>query len=363
MPYSGEVARVSVVIVCLWGVAALPSDPAVGLRNIGVVPEKIPFFRSSAPHRGLQDLSQQQHRELLLGGSIWNFSLSILNAILRFWGFPGFNNDDDDGVGEDDILVQYTPDPVDWSRSYSLVDDSSLVLDHSPDGITWLPNTAWVPWDGTVYDPRTMTDAEFASAVCPTGDTIRGLREVFYEHNPFANLQRPTKAEVDHWHSIALTHLRRLVGIDHPAVPDHCLFARALWSQERKLSTQWDDAYPDNTCVGSNNFHCGATFVPGPEDQVPYLPSEDFPPCAFTSGGSEAISTAPKMDIPWSIKWVRAFCGFLNSEGPNGGHVGPFLRRETFGFSFWDVNPDSSNSNAVLRAKWGGELVSLPWAE
>jgi hypothetical protein len=46
----------------------------------------------------------------------------------------------------------------------------------------------------------------------------------------------------------------------------------------------------------------------------------------------------------------------LIQEGFFGGHVGPFFHREKFGFSFWDGDPANNNNNAVLRAKWTGQL-------
>lgn len=46
------------------------------------------------------------------------------------------------------------------------------------------------------------------------------------------------------------------------------------------------------------------------------------------------------------------------AEGFWGGHVGPWFHREKFGFSFWDPDPDNNNNNAILRAKWTGNLMS-----
>ena len=45
------------------------------------------------------------------------------------------------------------------------------------------------------------------------------------------------------------------------------------------------------------------------------------------------------------------------AEGFWGGHIGPWFHREKFGLSFWDHDPDDSGSNAVVRAKWTGELM------
>lgn len=138
------------------------------------------------------------------------------------------------------------------------------------------------------------------------------------------------------------------------------MFARALWGQQRKFTTMWDAAYPSGTCTASNP-HCGASFVPSPADQAPYLPP-GHPPCG-TPGGAEGVTSAPKSNIPWAIKWSRAFCQFLGSEGFWGGHVGPFFHREKFGFSFWDNNPANNNNNAILRAKWTGALRKTPYCQ
>lgn len=117
----------------------------------------------------------------------------------------------------------------------------------------------------------------------------------------------------------------------------------------------WDEDYPDKTCAHSTNSHCGATFIPTAEDQEPYLPV-GHPTCKKTAG-AEGITSAPKSNIPWSIKWVRGFCSFLDKEGFWGGHVQPFFHREKFAWSFWDFKPDSQRSNAVLRCKWSGKLL------
>ncbi len=259
-------------------------------------------------------------------------------------------------------LEQYTPDQADWSTFYSKVNSVSSITSHAPDDIGWI--TSWPQWDGTVYDPTQMSKAEFTNAICPFGDRIRGIREVFYENTPFADNKNPTKAEVDEWHRIALNHVRAMVGYtseDYQVKKDHCMFARALWGQQRRNTTMWDAQYPGTVgsaygpCQGSDNAHCGATFIPSLEDQRPYLP-DGHEGCS-TQAGSEGVSSAPKSDIPWSIKWSRAFCQFLGSEGFWGGHVGPFFHREKFGFSFWDNEPNNNSSNATLRAKWTGRLL------
>ena len=136
----------------------------------------------------------------------------------------------------------------------------------------------------------------------------------------------------------------------------HCLFARALWGDQRKYTTMWDAKYTGTVgsaagpCEGSNNAHCGASFIPDAADQGPYLPS-GHAPCRAAQG-AEGVLGGPKTDIPWSIKWSRGLCNTLHAEGFFGGHVGPFFRREKFGFSFWDTG-----THAVLRGKWTGALL------
>lgn len=112
-------------------------------------------------------------------------------------------------------LVQYTPEQADWSTfQVKAIDESSSNTAHDPDGIGWIAADNWVAaqWDGTVYNPSRMTKAEFSAAICPSVDRIRGIREVFYQHNPFADNVNPTKAELDEWHRIALNHVRALIG-------------------------------------------------------------------------------------------------------------------------------------------------------
>jgi hypothetical protein len=96
------------------------------------------------------------------------------------------------------------------------------------------------------------------------------------------------------------------------------------------------------------------TFIPSAEDQAPYF-GETKLVCTATAG-SEGVFSGPKSNIPWSLKWSRAFCNTLAAEGFWGGHTGPWFHREKFGFSFWDSDANNNNSMAVLRAKWTGKL-------
>ncbi|WKK77530.1 hypothetical protein QYS49_10550 [Marivirga salinae] len=263
-------------------------------------------------------------------------------------------------------LEQYTPDQADWTTFDTKPFEGGTNTSHAPNGVGWLTAESWgeAEWDGTVYDPTTMSQDKFADCLCPSGDQIRGIREVFYKNNPFEDVNKPTKAEVDEWHRIAINHIRALVGYtseDRQIKKDHCLFARALWGDQRKFTTIWDEKYPGENgtaygpCQGSANAHCGASFIPDLEDQISYLP-EGHDGCS-TQAGAEGVFSGPKSNIPWSIKFSRAFCSTLRAEGFWGGHTGPWFHREKFGFSFWDNDPSNNNNNAILRAKWGGKLM------
>lgn len=262
-------------------------------------------------------------------------------------------------------LEQFTPAQANW-QTFATKPVAAGNRAHDPDSVRWITPATWeaARWDGTIYNPSQMSPQAFVRAICPTVDTVRGLREVFYRHRPFADNANPTRAEVDEWHRIAINHVRALIGYTSPerqVQKDHCLFARALWGDERRFTTQWDERYPGmngsaaGPCVGSSNAHCGATFLPSPEEQAPYLPA-GHPSCT-AGAGSEGVFSGPKSNIPWSIKWSRALCNTLIAEGFWGGHVGPWFHRERFGFSFWDPDPSNNNNNAILRAKWSGNLL------
>lgn len=261
-------------------------------------------------------------------------------------------------------LEQYTPDKADWTTFYEkAVTNNNGNTDHSPDGIGWISRDDWVEWDGTLYDPSEYSRSEFAKLIC-TGSTVRGLREVFYNHNPFSDIENPTKAEVDNWHAIAVNHVRAMVnytGEEYTIKPDKCLHIRALWSDERFFTDMWDEDYPDGTCAGTTNPHCGASFVPNVEDQQPYLP-DGIDRCVKYAG-SEGMFNAAKSNIPWSIKWARPFCATLGGEGFWGGHTGPWFHRPRFGWSWYDSDPDNGNSNAGLRTKWGGSSAAVKYVD
>ncbi len=287
--------------------------------------------------------------------------------IAFFAALLGCSDDNEDGgINQTAQAEQYTPDQANWESFSSKPFQNGTNTSHDPDGVGWISQVDWEAsrWDGTVFDPSQMSKDEFACAICPSGDRIRGIREVFYAENPFVDNSNPTKAEVDEWHRIAINHVRSLVGYtaaERQVQKDHCLFSRALWGDERKFTTMWDSQYPGENgsaagpCQGSGNAHCGASFIPNFQDQVPYLP-QGHEGCS-AGAGAEGVFNASKSNIPWSIKWSRSFCSALKTEGFWGGHVGPRFHREKFGFSFWDSKPQDNNSIAVLRAKWGGKLL------
>jgi hypothetical protein len=261
--------------------------------------------------------------------------------------------------------TQFTPDQADWSTFFTKPLASGIAA-HDPDSVGWLSQTSWAAakWDGTIYNPSKMTKSEFAAAICPSVDQTRGIREVFYKHQPFADNKSPTKAEIDEWHRIAINHVRALVGYtseDRQVQKDHCMFARATWGDERKFTTKWDAKYPGTLgsaagpCRGSSNAHCGASFIPDLADQASYLP-KGHPGCS-AGAGAEGVLVGPKADIPWSVKWSRALCNTLIAEGFWGGHTGPWFHREKFGLSFWDTSPSNNNSAVVVRGKWTGKLM------
>jgi len=270
---------------------------------------------------------------------------------------------------------QFTPDQADWSTltAGSIADDQ---IGHDPDSILWISQAAWAEaaWDGTPYDPGQLSKQELADAICVGGgDRVRGIRQLFYLHQPFADNANPTKAEVDEWHRLVLTHVRALVGYTGPeyeAVKDHCLFAQALWANQRKQTTDWDTLHPTGShCAGPCSQypggcagHCGSTFLPSVEEQAPFLPEGSPEFCTLSTastgqGRAEGIFSV-KSRIPWSIKWSRSFCHTLREEGFFGGHTGPWFGRQKFGFDFWDSDPNNPQSSAVLRAKWSGNLVA-----
>ncbi|MEQ8548676.1 MAG: hypothetical protein RIC03_12240 [Cyclobacteriaceae bacterium] len=294
---------------------------------------------------------------------VWFYTITSISIGISMFSCSNEDVSNDINASQ---LEQYTPDQADWSTFATKPFVGGTNTSHDPDGVGWLSPESWAAaeWDGTIYNPSEMSKEKLVECLCPSVDQVRGIREVFYKHKPFADNKNPTKAEVDEWHRIAINHVRALVGYtseDRQVKKDHCLFARALWGDERKFTTMWDAKYPGNMgsaagpCQGSGNAHCGASFIPNADDQAPYL--HDHHTVCTAGQGAEGVFNGPKSNIPWSLKWSRGFCNTLIAEGFWGGHVGPWFHRETFGFSFWDNDPSNNNNNAILRAKWSGTLM------
>jgi hypothetical protein len=251
------------------------------------------------------------------------------------------------GNDNSEILPRYTPEQSDWSST------CDNVADHTP------PLSE--VWDKTtIYNPVTSLDlakprdeSVFYNQMCPKNSNgqniLRGLSQLFDELQPFVDNANPTKAEVDRWNGIVLTHIRKLAGIVHEAKPDICLMARALWANQWRHTTVWsvaDAANPSQyVCPKTgSDMHCGASFVPNTiEKQSPYLPI-DHGMCSAGAGAEGAFGH--NYGTPWSLKTAGVFCGTLKAEGYWGGHTGPFWHREKFGFGFWH--------DGSARFKWGG---------
>lgn len=177
-----------------------------------------------------------------------------------------------------------------------------------------------------------------------------GQRELFYKYNPFEDVFKPSKADVDEWNRILLNHIRQLFGYTGPEYeiePDVCLHALAMWNQERRMTTMWDEKYPVGADCKTGRPHACDLFYPtNPADQRPYLP-EGHPGCTFSGGTAAGILAGAKADIPWSIALSRVFCITLRNAGFWGGHLGPFFRRSMFGVNFWDEDSSDMSSMAV----------------
>jgi hypothetical protein len=243
---------------------------------------------------------------------------------------------------------------------------NKLGFRHDPDGITWMGRDGWIPWDGvTTYNPCKLTKQQLFDSIFPPPsrvNSMRGIREVFYQVKPFANNSNPTVSEIENWNIEVIRHFRRLLGFNqttHPVRNDKCTYLKAAWAEERARTNYWSAKYPGTpesdvgpcTIPYSRNAHCGASFLPNPADQAPYL-SANMGPCSAV-GGAEGVSNI-KTDIPWAIFMGRIIGQFLASDGI-GAHTGPFVGRELFGSAWYqDVgNP----ANTVARTKWSGNLA------
>lgn len=242
---------------------------------------------------------------------------------------------------------------------------------HDPDGVPYISHGSWIPWDGvTTINPCTSTTAQISAFVFPPpggSNCMRGLRDLFYQIKPFADNSNPTVAEIENWNIEVIRLFRRLLGFNqttHPVFNDKCTFLKAAWSNERDHTNYWSASYPGSldgpygpcTLPKSSNPHCGASFIPTPTDQTPYLCPPTMDPCQpnTITGGTEGVSSHNE-DIPWCCKMSRIISAYLGSDGI-GGHTGPFIGRHCFGSSWW-LNP-SKPGVVVVRDKWTGPLAA-----
>lgn len=243
------------------------------------------------------------------------------------------------------------------------------VTDQSPYGIGWISPGQWAgaAWDRTTtIDLNTMTTAQACAWLWPSGaDVLRGTRELYDDWGGFNDPKNPTPREIEEYIVKYILHFRKLTRNPVPLTLDGCLMLRALWSDERKYTTKWDTLYPGTCgsafgpcqpCGSGGNDHCGESFIPDANDQLPYIDQSGCVTNTCTPTGSSAagISSNPKADIPWSIKLSRVMQFWFCSK--DAGHFGPFMRRERLGFHFLVF----TGAGMTWRGKWAGTLHTVP---
>jgi hypothetical protein len=227
---------------------------------------------------------------------------------------------------------------------------SKLGLRHDPDGITWMGRDGWIPWDGvTTYNPCTMTKQQLFDSIFPPPNRVnsmRGIRELFYQVKPFADNSNPTVSEIENWNIEVIRHFRRLLGFNqstHPVRNDKCMYLKAGWVEERARTNYWSATYS-----GTLESADGPCTIPYSRNAL----SSNMGPCS-AGGGAEGVSNI-KTDIPWAIVMSRIIGQFLASDGI-GAHTGPFVGRELFGSAWYQ---DMGNpAIMVARTKWSGNLA------
>ena len=242
---------------------------------------------------------------------------------------------------------------------------TSLNMRHDPDGVTWLTPANWATgeWNGTqTWNPCVLTKSQFMAGVFPSSPNVmRGLRQLFYQINPFVDVNNPTIAEIDAWHIEVIRLFRRLCGkseATHPISNSPELYYLALWATERYKTSKWDSAYPGTwnssygPCVPSpTNAHCGAGFIPNCSDQIA---SHIYPGqrCIGDESFAEGVFTT-NANIPWCIKFSRVLSAIIGAEYKTG-HAGPFHKRDKIGLCWAGTAP-----TVTVRVKWGMNEGSL----
>ncbi len=252
------------------------------------------------------------------------------------------------------------------------------VSSQDPDGINWLPSSHWTnsTWDGMPIDPTNPPGGNLCNWIRPSHPyVVRGIRERFYELNPFADNTAPTPAEIDAWNIEVIRHFRNMFGNVIPVNPDARLYLEARWASERKRTEYWDSSYPPTGSYGdaygpcwnppgndvdTAGGHCGASFFPNSTDRSGYISqapyNNDFATypelSTYTARRAQAEGLAGvNADLPWSIKLAFIIANWICSEGLSG-HPGPYVNpttaRETFGSDFWYTG----GSTVYFRGKW-----------
>ena len=256
----------------------------------------------------------------------------------------------------------------------------SSVTSQDPDGIGWIQPSVWTnaTWDGIPIDPTAPPGGNLCAWLRPASGNpyaVRGLREKFYEVNPFADNTNPTPAEIDNWHLEVIRHFRNLFGINVPVNHNARLYLEARWSSERKHLEDWDSSYPPTgdygdaygpcwnppgTAIDIAGGHCGDGFIPNESNRATYIAAapynNDFVTypelSSYTAKYSQAVGLAGvNANIPWSIKLAFIIGNWICGEGLSG-HPGPYVNpttaREEFGSDWWYPG----GQTVYYRGKW-----------
>lgn len=288
------------------------------------------------------------------------------------------------GMPEDpDLPSDSRSDPLAWTPMYRGNQNSVFDVQFDPytyhgvgsESATYTDGT-WYEWDGSTTFPiwieNTKTTAEkqahrqaWYDFVFPGKSTgnfcIRGLKQLYELHQPFADPYNPTVHEWELWNDKVLNHFRFLSGLSS-AYPSPELYIMCAWTFERKSTNLWDTKYPGTLdsaygpCSGGTNIHCGTTFKPSDvNDQYAYwneiftkYPKVVLPGPITLNQATEAIT------VWYNGTAMTAFSRNLNKlfEGCSlgnqiGGHAGPYAFRQLYGLR-------------IGRSKWAGTLEQPP---
>jgi len=279
---------------------------------------------------------------------------------------------------------QYTPASSLYPTSSKQMIDSltaesqlqSQVTSQDPDGIGWLAGDWPPPWDGIPLDPTGLTKEQICAWITPGSVwTVKGLRERFYEVNPFVDITAPTLNEIDNWNLEVIRHFRKLLGNTTPVTNNARLFLESRWASERKHTEVWDATYPPTGSYGNAwgpcwnppgssidiaGGHCGEAFYPNATDRSTYIGAEPYnndyttyPELSpYTNRYAQASGlSGTNADIPWSIRLSVVIRNWICAErltGHPGPYVGPTSAREEFGCDWWYEGGSWTN----FRGKW-----------